>query len=365
MNESDQFVNSYKKKNTKEYYKLCMNKYFKIIKADPNNYFKKKRDYEKDLLTFAEALDIYAPVTAKNYMSIVRNFFIDNDVDISPKFWKRNIRNKLRKAHALTIDRSPSINEMKKILSYADLKTKTLFLTALSSGCRIGELLQLQPDDIDLDSDPCMITVRSTYTKTGVSRITFCSTEAKDHLKAWLLPPKKDELSERDRFVIDACEKIKGIAVKDKNDKRVFPFCDSMTRYMWRKLLKKTGFDKKYSETNRYELHNHSLRKFFLSQMKLDIPETVAEAFAGHYQYLDEAYKRYSRDQLKELYLKGMPRLLVFSTQSEDVKALGDKMQEKDKEMKIMKETIEEMKAQLLELRLEKLEQINGIKKKK
>ncbi len=60
-----------------------------------------------------------------------------------------------------------------------------------------------------------------------------------------------------------------------------------------------------------YKLHIHMLRKWFLSQSKLAVPESVAEAWAGHTGYLDEAYRRYSKEQLRELYKKAEPYLLV------------------------------------------------------
>lgn len=53
------------------------------------------------------------------------------------------------------------------------------------------------------------------------------------------------------------------------------------------------------------------LQKFFLSQVKLAIPETVAEALAGHIGYLDDAYLLYTRTHLAELYKKAEINLLI------------------------------------------------------
>ena len=51
---------------------------------------------------------------------------------------------------------------------------------------RIGEALQLELDDIDLDSDPAKISIRGEYTKSGDPRYTFISGETKEHILEWL-----------------------------------------------------------------------------------------------------------------------------------------------------------------------------------
>ena len=51
-----------------------------------------------------------------------------------------------------------------------------------------------------------------------------------------------------------------------------------------------------------------------MSQMKTQIPEVIVEALSGHSKYLDEAYRRYSLDEMKEYYLKGMPSVMVFES---------------------------------------------------
>lgn len=53
------------------------------------------------------------------------------------------------------------------------------------------------------------------------------------------------------------------------------------------------------------------LRKWFLSQVKIAAPESVVEAWAGHAGYLDDAYRRYSKDQMREFYEKAELYLLI------------------------------------------------------
>ncbi|MEM2178262.1 MAG: hypothetical protein QXI49_06230 [Candidatus Methanomethylicaceae archaeon] len=81
---------------------------------------------------------------------------------------------------------------------------------------------------------------------------------------------------------------------------------------MWYNALKKAKLEKIDSSTKRKTLHIHMLRKFFISQAKLIIPETIVEALAGHNEYLDEAYRRYTKDEIREHYKKLEPNLYIF-----------------------------------------------------
>ena len=366
MNEKEEYIANLKKKNTKVYYRLCLDKYFKAIDKTPNDYFKNKKkkntQYENDLKKFVTSINKMSPVTQKNYISVVKNFFMDNDIEFSMKFWKREVRNKIEDGGALTLDRAPTTSELKQILSYGDLKDRTLFTFLATSGMRIGECLQIQLSDIDLKHDPGKINIRSTYVKGKKKpRWTFISDECKGLLKAWVEPTNDGE-SERERYLRVTTDKIKSCRPnKSTIDNRVFPFGDCEARTSWYGLIRKAGLTQKSSETNRYELHVHALRKFFMSELKLELPECIVEAYAGHSRYLDEAYKRYSLQQLAEFYKKGMHRLLIFEAQPANAEVF-EQLKQKDDQMRTMQETLEEMKAQILELRLEKLERQNGIK---
>jgi len=55
-----------------------------------------------------------------------------------------------------------------------------------SSGMRIGEALQLELDDLNLNSYPAKIYIRGEYTKSGNPRIAFIFSEAKEAVEEWL-----------------------------------------------------------------------------------------------------------------------------------------------------------------------------------
>ena len=66
MNKIDEFVNTFQTKNTRKNYRTNLMHYFRTIKADPNTYFNKKRDYEQDVTLFWQELQKYL----REYMGI-------------------------------------------------------------------------------------------------------------------------------------------------------------------------------------------------------------------------------------------------------------------------------------------------------
>ena len=181
----DDFLKFYPSKGTKKIYRSVLNKFFKDIDCDPNDYFSSKRDHEDDLYNFALSIQRYAPKSFHSYVIIVKQFFMENGVEVSQLALKR-IRRLKPGVRALTRDRLPTLEELKRILFYADMKMKSLILFLLSSGIRIGEACQLKIKDIDFEHKPTKIYLRSEITKTKESRVSFISDEASLHIKEWI-----------------------------------------------------------------------------------------------------------------------------------------------------------------------------------
>ncbi|MEM5831305.1 MAG: tyrosine-type recombinase/integrase [candidate division WOR-3 bacterium] len=311
----EEWINSYSKINTKKSFKIGISAFFKFIygKIDleeaSKKYIeevKKGRDYFKDLINFCNFLNNKTPKTAYTYLASIKsflNYFLN--IELTKK-QNRILRSRLPKGNrARTIEGDLTREKLKKILEHCNLKAKALFLFLLSSGIRIGELLKLKLNDIDLNQDPPIVYVRGEYTKSGDPYYTFISKEAKESLIEWL--------KLREDYIKTSLNRSKGFEkTKNLEDDRIFPFSFSLCVKMWNRALKKAGLEEKDSFTKRRTLHIHMLRKFFISQGKLVIPETIVEALAGHTEYLDEAYRRYTKDEIREFYKKLEPNLYIF-----------------------------------------------------
>jgi hypothetical protein len=75
--------------------------------------------------------------------------------------------------------------------------------------------------------------------------------------------------------------------------------------------LKNAGLEEK-DDQGRDTIHIHCLRKFFFTQMLQPLGRDIAEALMGHKLFLDSAYRRYTEDQMRESYLKGMEAVTIM-----------------------------------------------------
>jgi len=322
----ERFLIYYPSKNTKKVYKCVLKKFFAAVKCDPDEYFRWKRDYEADLYDFALSIQQYAPKSFHSYVVIIKQFFLENNVEVNSRVFKR-IRRLKPGTRALTRDRLPSNKELKRILSHSDLRMKSLILTLLSSGMRIGEATKLAIGDIDFDKNPTRVYLRSGITKTKEPRITFISDEAALYLREWV--------KQHDSYLISACNRLNlPDKTKDIKDNRVFPFNESSVNSAFKRLLRLSGLNQKDPETARHIIHVHVFRKFFRTKMALAIPTDIVETLMGHSGYLTSAYIRYSEEEWASHYTKGMGSISVFEKgYSEEIKALEDEIRRRDKKI--------------------------------
>lgn len=320
MTKIESFLELYAKENTKGVYRAGLLEFFdflygkqrkgkKVRKEEmlsyeklAERYLNEGRDYFSDLLRFASSLSKKPPITAKSYITAVKEFLAENGIEFSQKELKR-IRLKLPKGNARTVEKDMDHETLRTILQHLDVKGKAIVLTLASSGMRIGECLKVRLEDLNLETDPAEIVIRGEYTKTGEQRIVFISREAKQMLKEWLKIRKSYLASARNRNkgLVE-----KGIAKqKQANDDRLFPFSDQTVSQLWENALRKAGLLSVDRTTKRKQLHIHMLRKFFRSQLALAVPVDIVEALMGHSAYLTEAYRRYTKKQIAEYYKKG------------------------------------------------------------
>jgi integrase len=354
---------NYKTKSTQVGYKYLLNTYFNIIGKKPEGYLKNKKNtkqYEKDIKkVFNHLLEKNTPpLTIRTYISAIRTYLmVQGDIELKKSWWKANITNKMPGKRPRTRDTVPERHELKQILQHADCRGRAFFLTLSSSGMRIGELCKITPEEIHFNKKPVEIDVLGEYTKVGDRRLCYITDEAANALKEWL----KIRQQYLNDIAKNAEDHFTHYTVNTK-DPRVFPFRPDTGREMWKKYIKNAGFDDKDQSTKRFQMHPHVLRKLYISTMKQYIPVAMVDKITGHTGYLSMEYDRFSDKELAQKYLEQSGHLTIFETVKEqDLTSFNDRLKEKDDQMRTMQETLEEMKAQIVELRLEKLEKQNGI----
>lgn len=258
-----------------------------------------------------------SPRSTRVYFAYVKEFCRYNGIRIYNEDRKQFI--KLPKI--LKEKKKPlSYEIINKALDYAGKTYRAFILFAISSGMRIGEMVQLRVSDIDTGTNPVTITVRAEIAKMRVERTTFISKEAYNALKPILARRERNDLvffSLEGRTIEDVINALEGA---------------------FSKIRKRAGLEER-TATGRHQVTLHRFRDFFITKTDL-IHEGLGHALAGHEKYMDE-YNTYSDEDLRKFYLEVEPSLTMANDERN-----GIIIAQKDKQLK---------RQDSLEIELEKL----------
>lgn len=250
--------------------------------------------------------DKKAPKSLIRYNNGVKRWLSVNGVKVN---WEE-INNKipLPKGREIVEDRIPTRDELKMLLARANLRMKAIIEIAVSSGMRIGNILNLKVGDLDLDSDPKIgiIRVRPELSKNRVGYYALITPEAKQILKQYL--STRGDLSP-DSWLFPSW--------KDPSK----PMTYKAFQLAWSRLLKKVGLNVKSRKGGFYQLHVHVLRKYFRTMLEGYLTKSQIERLMGHLktEYLDGSYFKPPDQELITAYKKAMHRLMILKdTASEE-----------------------------------------------
>jgi len=303
--------------NTKHLYQIVLRDFFyfkfsikkketrtPLNEGELNNladqYFSEKRDFEEDIENFLINIKERPPKTIRLYLSIVKTFLVENDIELPEKYWRR-IRGRI-KGGKRTVDKPPTNEELKRIIMNMPQNGKALFLALASSGMRIGEALKIELDDVYLNENPVRIQLRGENTKNGDGRTVFISSEAKEQIMEYL--------KNRDNYLNLATKRSR--FGKSTEDKRLFPFEDTTALVIWKGAIDKANLNGRDKSTNRYVFHPHVLRQFFRSRMSTIVPVDLIEELMGHSGYLTNEYRKHTIQELAKAYSSGESTVMIF-----------------------------------------------------
>jgi integrase len=338
----------------------------KSIELLADRYFIEGRDYEKDLILFSNHCSVNnAPTTGRLYVSIVREFLSFNNVDLTRK-QERNVKKKIPRGGMVSEEDELTRENIRQLLNASNLALKTLVLILLTSGMRIGELLDLRIGDIKIVNGKYgIVSLRgrsisqNSHTKNSYSRTTFVNKEAAEILLQWL--------GKRSEYIESMSKKSNGRwTPKDIDDGRIFPFSDANAGQMLRTALKKANLFRVDRDTKRSTIHFHLFRKYFVTQLSSSgIPEKYIDFFVGHLGELDRAYNKQTKEKLLEVYLRGEPYLRVYDESAEEIAKTQEEIKETKDRMRDIQIGNLEMRAKLQDFDKMKsrLDEIEGLMK--
>ncbi len=238
-----------------------------------------------------------SPKTVNLRLSVLTTFAAEHRVKLDETEWKLYRKRKLNGSASLTADKSGTREEWRKILLETSTQGRALLMFLLSSGCRIGETLELKLSDLDLDADPPRCHIRARYTKGGKSERTVFLTQESKHALLNYLEWRKGRTVRGGRTTYDATD-------------RLFPITASSARETLNVALEKARLDDRDEDTNRYKIHIHSCRKYFRSNCSLD--ESLTNSIMGHMGYLDKSYLRQDPDRAGKEFKRLSEQNLTF-----------------------------------------------------
>ena len=112
-----------------------------------------------------------------------RTFLEYCDIEISPRKFKLKVTvPRVVRKHKEALAKEDIIRILEACSDSLKLKTYILFLAA--TGCRASEACSVSLGDLDINKH--RVSIRGEFTKTGVERYVFLTSELKDQIKQWL-----------------------------------------------------------------------------------------------------------------------------------------------------------------------------------
>jgi len=277
--------------------------------------------------------------TYENRVSVIKGFFLENEIDV-PK--KRHSKRKKSKEKF-------KIKNKRKALTRGDIleavdncrtrRQKAMILTQVSSGLAIADLIRLRLKDYEKGltsiGEPgskqsiCMFHFEEGRQKTGIEFYTFISFEAVDAIDDYLKHERKPHF------------KTPYLFTNVFEDRKVseFAFQEDL-----RKLNKRLGHKHNVDGLFR-PITSHMFRKFFNTQLaNTEMSYEARKTMMGHViPGVDDNYYLQHPDDLKKLYVKYMPVLLVYKYESVNIVTTDEKVQEQDKKIRLQDEKLKRM----------------------
>jgi len=364
------FLEGYEtQKETYRSYRLHLTKFFQDIKIDDVDSFVKDTRLmnKKEKIKYLDNLEKVLIAYWKKYneeskgktpylwLTAIKMFLLNNKT-----FEMDNVFAKMSKNghgnRAVTNTKTPMKQQLLKIFSYSNPESKALFMFQMTSGQRIDQVVKTTFNDIE---------GLGKYDKKGrdyeYPRIFYHSSKAKTIIKSRITPEAKklliDYLDQREKFIQTRKKRGEHRRNKPLDMNHIFPMDTGTANAIWTTMLKNAGLYELDPVTNKPVYGTHCLRRYFLNHFT---DMQYGDFFSGHITARTREYRQYSDEKLDKVYRDNSEKLIIFES-APDLTEVHKELSEKDKQIQNLKDMMDEMKAEINELRFQKLEK-NGKK---
>ena len=248
--------------------------------------------------------------TLPNYFKPIKLFCIENDVILN---WKK-ISRRIPHGRKFANDRIPTMDEIRKTLSYPDRRIRPAVLIMLSSGGRVGMFDYLSYGDISpiVEKGEVVAAKIRIYAGCEEEYFSFITPQAFYAVEEYISFRK-----EHGENVTAKSPVLRDLFKPDhlgrgKVDQPV-QFGSDTVRHLVSDALKASGIRKKLeSGKRRYVFQpDHGFRKFFNTVCDKRMKTLYVEFLLGHDTGLKESYNRAQESDLLKEYLKAVPELTI------------------------------------------------------
>lgn len=306
-------------------------------------FLRDKYDYDEIVLCIQiqnEKLDVYQilknyvifldkaglmPNSIKQFFHAVKGYLIHLGIEVYSEKCRQYVKlPKIQRRRKEVVTKDMLV----RILGVVSFKLRVVFLIALSSGMRIGEIGGLRLSDIDFSSTPTKVRIRAETTKTREERETFLTYEAtialKDYLRRYFdWTEDKENIHLMNRNIFGRTSIGKFIKKENRDEQRAsVDLLENILHEQLKRIPEFSGI----GENGRRIFHFHALREFFYTVVSNTAGSNFAHALMGHHSYLDTYYSLSEKEKTK-LYQKCEPYLTIsdFSKIEENLERTMEK----------------------------------------
>lgn len=231
--------------------------------------------------------------------------------DITTINWKK-ISRMLPRVRRFALDRAPTVDELRSLISNSDLRFQSIIQAMASSGIRVGAWDYLNWGDVQvIKKNDSVIAAKLTVYRTDPEQyITFISPEAYSSLSRYieLRESHGENITKNSPLVRDKWQaNLKGSHKGDiKQPKRL---ASLGVKRLFEDTAWKIGLRKE--KKKRHEFSIHSIRKFFKTRTEQVMKPINVETLMGHSTGISDSYYRPTEKELLQDYLKAIPHLTI------------------------------------------------------
>ncbi len=253
--------------------------------------------------------------------------------DVSGINWKK-ISKILPSARRYALDRAPTVDELRLLLSNSDLRFQAIILTMASSGIRLGAWDYLDWGHVEPMKKEGEVVAGKLRVYAGEAEeyCAFITPEAYRRLEQYM----KLRVSHGENVTKDS-PLIRNVWYSSKTETNGAEEPERLKASGVKRLFEDTlwKFGIRKEKKRRHEFSIHSIRKFFKTRAEQVMKPINVETLMGHSVGISDSYYRPTEKELLEDYVKAVPLLTV------------SEVEEVRRESQLSRQQLEERLAQL------------------